>query len=321
MKIPSFLRLMPIAYDRATFEPTEWDIANETAEAPAEVVRFYHDPDTGEMKSNANLYRWSDGSLTLSVGEQHYPIKRKIMAPPAHKPYSETDDSHMYAAAAHLRSGIFLVVGHVSEEYTVRLSKAQDDDALQKLAMRYRQSQAEDGTTRIIKTTHDPELQRKQAELAEKERMRAQRKRENAAARLEGGPRGGRGGLSIDDLEGPRRGAGGARKRGAPGGGKSRRRRDEYDSDDDRPDGARKEDYDMNDDFIAPSDEEISEEEEEEEEILEDEDERPRPKRQKTSDVDEDEDAEGDMDDDVQASHKDASRHRRRHVIDDDDEE
>jgi len=321
MRVPRFLKFMPVAYDRTTFEPSEWDIENETSEASKEVIRFYNDADTGEMKSNANVYRWSDGSLTVSVGDQHYPINKKVMAPPANKAYNENDDSHTYAAAAHLSSGLFLVVGHVSEEYTVSLTKDLDDDARQKLAMRYRQSQAEDGTIKIIKTTHDPELQRKQAELAEKERLRAQRKRENAAARMEGGPRAGRGGLSIDDLEGSRRGAAAGRKRGAPGGGKAKRRRDDYDSDDDRPDGARKEDYDLADDFIAPSDEEISEEEdEEEEELLDDEDERPRSKKQKTSDVDEEEDAEGDMDDDVPAHHKDAGRNRRRHVIDDDEE-
>ena len=110
----------------------------------------------------------------------------------------------------------------------------------------------------IIKTTQDPELQKKQAEQAEKERMKAQRRRETAAAKMDGIGRYKSGGLSIGDLEGGRRAPGAGRKRGAPGAARTKRRRPEYDSDDELPQGARRQDeYDMEDDFIVASDEEL----------------------------------------------------------------
>ncbi len=107
----------------------------------------------------------------------------------------------------------------------------------------------------------------------------------------------------MGDLEGGRRGAASGRKRGLPGAQRQKRRRPEYDSDDDLPHGApRQEDYDLADDFIAPSDEELTEEtdDEEEEELLDDdEDEPPRPSARRRPSPTEDEDAEGEADDDV----------------------
>lgn len=322
--MPDFVKFVPEPFDPDTFEPSAWDIENARSPNPKPVVRWYRDRNTGELRSNANIYKWSDGSLSMSVGDQHFAIQKKQMAPPPDQPYNELQDTHTYAAAAHLSSGLFMIVGHVGEEYTIRQNQSLDDEALQRLTMRMREARAQDEASRIIKTTHDPELQRKQAELAEKERMRAQRRRENAAARMESGPRsrgGGGGLLSVDDLEGGPRGG---RKRGAPGS-RGKRRRPEYDSDDDRPAGARRqEDYDLGDDFIAPSDEdEEGEEEEEEEEILDDEDDddQPRSKRQKTAEASDD-DADGEADDDIPASSKpSSSSHRRRNIIDDDDDE
>lgn len=319
--MPEFIKFVPEPFDPDNFEPTAWDIENARSANPKPVVRWYRDSETGELRSNANIYKWSDGSLSISVGDQHFAIQKKEMAPPPGKPYNELHDTHTYAAAAHLSSGLFMIVGHVGEEYTIRQNTSQEDDeALKRLSMRMREARAQDEASRIIKTTHDPELQRKQAEIAEKERMKAQRRRENAAARMEGGPRPGRGGglLSVDDLEGGRRSGG--RKRGAPGG-RGSRRRPEYDSDDDRPEGSRRqEDYDLADDFIAPSDDDDEEGEEEEEEILDDDDDEdeapPRSKRQKTADAS-DEDADGE-DDDVPAEHSNSRRRRR--IIDDDED-
>jgi RNA polymerase-associated protein LEO1 len=318
--VPDFVKFVPEPFDPDTWEPTEWDIENAKSANPKPVVRWYRDRETGELRSNANILKWSDGSLSLSVGDQHFSMQKKDLAPPLDKPYNDLQDTHTYAAAAHLSSGLFLIVGHVGEEYTLRQNKSLEDDALQRLAMRMRAAQAEDEASRIIKTTHDPELQRKQAELAEKERMRAQRRRENAAARLDGAPRSGRAGglLSVDDLEGGRR-AGGKRR---GDGGKPKRRRPEYDSDDDRPAGARQEDYDLADDFIAPSDEEEEVSEEEEEELYGDDgNEKPRSKRRKTTERSEDEDGEGEEDYDVpRRTTEGSSSRRRRNVIDDDDD-
>ncbi|KAM5373590.1 hypothetical protein ACJA88_008434 [Fusarium oxysporum] len=228
LRIPKFMKIMPEVYDPETFEPTEFDLANAKAEHPKHVARVRKDHSTGEFKSNTNIFHWSDGSVTISVGGEHYEIQRKALAPPPDKPYNEVNDGHYYAAAAELHSNILMTVGHITEQYNVRPNKAVGDDALTLLAERMAvASKPANATDMIIQTTVDPELQKKQAELAEKERMKAQRRRENAAAKMDGGYGRSRGGLSIGDLEGGRRGAGGSRKRGAPGSGKPRRRRDE----------------------------------------------------------------------------------------------
>lgn len=282
---------------------------------------FRRDAKTGRMQSNANIYRWSDGSVTLAIGEEHYEIQSKALAPPSNKPYQEVQDAHYYAAAAHLTTNSLLVVGHLTEQLTVRPNKDLQDHALERLKAELAGAKRDRGAEMIIVTKEDPELQKKQAELAEKERMKLQRRRDTAAARVDGRYKGGA--LSIGDLEG-RRGAGAAgRKRGAPGGVKKKHRRPEYDSDDDLPSGARRADnYDMDDGFLVDSDEESEavEEDEEEEEILDDEDEEdeaPRPKRQRTTEPDED--AEGE--DDAPAQNETSSRRRRRVIHDDDDEE
>ncbi|KAI1808278.1 Leo1-like protein-domain-containing protein [Daldinia bambusicola] len=329
MKVPSFIKLQAEEYKPDAFEATEWDIQNARSEQRKNVVRFQRDPDTSELKSNANIYRWSDGSLTMSVGGDHYEIQKKAMAPAADKPYyEERDDAHYYVAAAHFTSELFMTVGHVSEQYSVKLPSNLKDEALLKFSrdMEAAQRARRQGGDMIITATKDPELQKREAELAEKERMKAQRRRENAAARLDGRAGGYRsGGLSIGDLEGGRR-TGGSRKRGAQGSSKGKRRRPEYDSDDDFPSGGgRQNEYDREDDFIAPSDdeEEGNEDEDEDEDILDDdeEEEAPRKKRQRTADA-EDADADADADlDDIDAP-AESSHRRRRHIIaeDDDDE-
>ncbi|ROT36871.1 hypothetical protein SODALDRAFT_352106 [Sodiomyces alkalinus F11] len=339
-RVPKFIRILPELYDRGTFEPTEADIANAKAENPKADIRVRKDPATGQLQSNALLHRWSDGSLTLSIGDEHFEVSSKMLAPPLDKAYQELQDGHYYAAAPNLSSNHYMMVGHVSEQYAVRPGKEVEDDALAKLAERMAAaSRGVHEADMIIKTVKDPELQKRQAEQAEKERMKAQRRRETTQARQEGGAgagarygrSGGAGALSIGDLEG-RKAGGGSRKRGASGvgaGGRAKRRRPEYDSDDDLPSGARRagDDYDLGDDFIAPSDEDLSDEgggddddDEEEEEVLddEDEDEAPRKKRRRSVES-EDEDAEGDLDDEVAA--ESTSRARRRPVIHDEDDE
>ncbi|KAF4461356.1 Leo1 [Fusarium albosuccineum] len=319
LRVPQFIKILPEEYDPDTFQPTDFDVANAKSQNPKHVARVRRDHSTGELKSNTNIFRWSDGSVTISVGGEHYEIQRKALAPPADKPYNELHDGHYYAAAAELHSNLLMTVGHITEQYNVRPNKAVGDDALSVLAERMAQaSKPTQGGDMIIRTTRDPELQKKQAELAEKERLKAQRKVENAAAKQNVGyGRAGRGTLSIGELEGGRRGFGSSRKRGAPGSGKPKRRRDDYESDEELAEAVgRHEGYDLEDDFVVDSDVEEMDsqaDDDEEEELLdEEEEEKPRSKRQRTRDRSED--AEGS---DVEQV---ASRSRRRNVIDDEED-
>ncbi|KAB5580395.1 Leo1-like protein-domain-containing protein [Coniochaeta sp. 2T2.1] len=328
-KVPPFLKFMPEEYNPDTFTPTDWDLKNAQSEHPLPVIRYRRDPATGKMQSNTNIYRWSDGSVTMAVGDEHYEISTKSLAPAPNKPYSEIQDAHYYAAAAHMHSNCLVVVGHLAEQYTARPNHAVQDDALEGFRRKMEEATKSKGDSLIIQTHEDPELAKRQAELAEKERNKAQRRRETAAAKMvEGtGSRYARGALSIGDLEGGRRGAGAAgRKRGAAGGPQSRKRNRnaEYDSDDDLPGGSGRHDEYVLDDFAVASDEEGSEgEDDEEEEILDDDDEEeeeaPKRKRQRTAEKeDADADAEADMDDDEAPA---PSNRRRRRVVDDDEDE
>ncbi len=302
-------------------------------------MRYRLSQPSNKLESNTVVYRWSDGSTTLGIGEQHYELQTKPLAPPRdRKPYQEILDSHSYIASPSIASQVLFVAGHMTNEYTVRPNKDIEDDALEKLQRNLANAAGNKGANKngpeLITITQDPELEKKKAEIAEKERMRAQRRRENAAekANIPRHGMGGRGGLSVDDLEGRsgRRAAGSGRK--AP---KQRRRRPEYDSDDELPRGRNREDeYDKNDDFLASSDEEEEVEAEEEEEEMLDEDsdrERPKAKKQKISRPEEvsdaDADAEADLDD-VDApvaapapSSEPAGRGRKRNIIEDDDDE
>ncbi|KAF4972772.1 hypothetical protein FZEAL_9529 [Fusarium zealandicum] len=320
LRVPKFIKIMPEEYEPETFQPTEFDVTNAKSQHPKHVARVRRDHSTDELKSNTNIFRWSDGSVTMAIGGEHYEVQKKALAPAADKPYNELHDGHYYAATAELSSNILMTVGHITEQYNVRPNKDVGDDALALLAERMQQaSKPAQGGDMFIRTTRDPELQKKNAEMAEKERMKAQRRRENAAAKMDGGygRSSGRGALSIGDLEGGRRGAGGSsRKRGAPGAGKPKRRRGDESSDEDLVDAVgRHEGYNLDDGFVVDSDEDDmeSEPEEEEEELLDDEDEKPRSKkRQRTRDRSDGEDAEG--------SDVGAGRARRRNVIDDDEE-
>ncbi|PQE06495.1 hypothetical protein CJF32_00002349 [Rutstroemia sp. NJR-2017a WRK4] len=345
LRLPKFFGIEPRAYDPKTFEIPVSDhhgttqSANFSANAVAASTIRYRKNSSEKLESNTNIYKWSDGTVTIAIGDQHYELQTKPLAPPRDsKTYSEVQDSHYYMASPSVASQILVLVGHMNNEYTVRPNKDIEDDALERLrknlaaATRGGQKGDEKSGPEMIMDTQDPELQKKRAELAEKERMRAQRRRETQAekASLPIGRRAPAGGLNIDDLEGRsgRRTTGTGRK---PSGAKRPRRKPEYDSDDDLPRGRNREDeYDKEDDFLASSDEELEVgDDDDDEEILEEsEDEAPRSKKQKTSKPEEtsdaDADGEADLDDDeaLQAPHADASGNRRkRNIIEDDDDE
>ncbi|KAI0533875.1 Leo1-like protein-domain-containing protein [Xylaria digitata] len=333
LRVPNFLTFHAREYDPDSFAPTAWDMENVSSDKPKSVVRFRRDANTGALTSNTLVHRWSDGSLTIAVGSNHYEIQTKKMAPSGDKSYQEREDGHYYAAAPHFLKDALLTVAHVDEQYTVLANRDMQDEATIKLAedmaAAARGNRPNENET-IITATRDPELQKKEAEMAEKERMKAQRRRENAAARVDSRSTGYRGGLSVNELEGGRRGTGGSRKKGPGGTSRAKRRRPEYDSDDDLPSGTRRQDeYDREDDFIAPSDDDMvseAEDDEEEEDLLDDEEEEeaPRKKKQKAAEPEEDADADADADadlDDIDAPvPAEQSRSRRRNIIDDDDE-
>lgn len=345
--MPKFVGIAPRQYDPSTFEIPTTDHHSDTKSekfsasiTAASTIRYRKRSD-GKLDSNTLMHKWSDGSVTVQIGDQHYELQHKPLAQPRDaKTYQDVLDSHQYLASPHMQSELLMLIGHMSKELSFRPSGIQQDDALERLqnnlaaAARGRNKDNKDGIA-VITNNQDPELQKKEAEMAEKERMKAQRRREAAAARTDQATgRIGRsvmgGGLSIGDLEdgGGRRAPASGRKP-RPRAPASKRARHNYDSDeDDMPRGRNREDeYDLDDGFLAGSDEEIEEDdedEEEEEEILEDEE--PRHKKRKASRADSvsDADADAELDDGAlgeAAEDATVARGKRRNIIEDDEDD
>ncbi|KAF3480275.1 uncharacterized protein GIQ15_05622 [Arthroderma uncinatum] len=307
-------------------------------------------PDGDDIQSNARIIRWSDGSLTLQLASnptEQYRISSKALARPSRPgkrdEYDPDLDAHTYLGIASESSSVIRLTSHITSSLSILPTTVETDDAVQRLqeslaAASRSGKKTADGSVAIIEVKQDPELAKKQAEQAEREKLREARKRQAAVEReVDRGRRGSNfprtgAGLTIADLEGDDEMAitksRGAAKRPAR---KPRRRDDIYsdeEDDYDRRGRSREDEYDEDDGFLVASDEEpeVGEDEDDEEEIVDD----------------EDMDAEGEIDEDVQPQkpsskapkpsaaasespgQKGASpqaRKKHRYVVDDDDDE
>lgn len=340
LRLPKFLSIEPRAYESSKFVPPISDHHSDTKSAnfsaisvALSTIRYRINPKSNRLESNTVLHKWNDGSMTLAIGDQNYELQIKPLAPPLDsKPYQEIQDSHTYLASPSIASQLLLLVGHINNQCTVLPNKDVEDDALERLqkslaaASRGGGKGDEKAGPELITNTEDPELQKKKAELAEKERIKAQRRRENAAEK-QSIPRyhgGGRGGLNIDDIEGRsgRKDYGIERKAH-----RSRRNRSSHDSDDEpRVRRNREDEYDKEDDFLADSDEELEESVEDDESDDEGDVDQPKQKKQKTLKVVteyDDADAEADLEDEdapVSVVADNTLRGRKRNIIDDEDD-
>lgn len=317
-------------------------------------IRWRRDPnDPANSQSNSRILRWSDGSLTLQIGSMpfdQFELPAKALAPAQLHPvrptpisdpkkpgkYEARADSHTYVASVHPNENLVQITNHVTASLTVQTIGDEADEALirlqEQLSAAVKGSKGERGRgPEIVTLTEDPELGRKRAEAAERDRARADKRRQNAqererdrAARGMGRTTGRSGaGLTVGGLEDDEAGADSRRRPKPPR--KPRRRNSEYSDDEEEGYGRRggKEDeYDKDDGFLVGSDEEIEAEEED-------------------ADSEEDEfgeaDAEGEDDDagdgggtrtappakeKAAAPAEDGARGgRRRRVVDDDDED
>lgn len=319
-------------------------------------IRWRHSPsESKDLQSNARILRWSDGSLTLQLASdptQQYEISSNALAPRQKNPLKPTptslkpgqqekagQETYTYLTVPHESVGLLRVTHRMTAGLSVLPSATTTDDALQKLqsslaAAVQNRNMSTAGGIELMKVDEDPELAKKKAEVAEREKMRAQKRREAAETReRERGNRAlgraglsssryGAGGLSASMLEDD--GMGSSRPRAKP---KTRRAayNDEYSSDEDlgrRRGNFANDDYEV-DDFVAGSDEEeeAAEEESEEEDVDDGIREEPRkhsPKRSRREEEVEDEDAEGEEEPDVVAAPKGK---RRRAVVDEDEDD
>lgn len=267
------------------------------------------------VQSNARILRWSDGSLTLQLASnprEQFELTAKPLAQPQSNPvkptptsinrgrthsltlYNSRLDSHTYLAAPHEFAEIIRLTNHVTASLAVQSSSDQDDEALARLQQSLAAAQkgnksTSDGGLAVISINEDPELAKKRAELAEKEKSRMQRRlqvqqdrettRNNSILKRSGLRTGGMGaGLTVGGLEDDDGMAAMKGRVSKPKNRKQRRRNSEYsdDEEDFRGLGRTKEDeYDEEDGFLVGSDEEpeVGEDSEEEPEMVDEGDE------------------------------------------------
>ncbi|KAL2831991.1 Leo1-like protein-domain-containing protein [Aspergillus cavernicola] len=332
MPVPNFLSIETEEFNPETYVPPPYSTA-----ATSLCWRF--DPnDQSLLQSNARIIRWEDGSMTLqlaSAPKEQYRIATKPLAPLNKSgDYDTKLDSHVYLGAAAETSGVFRLTSHLTHGLTVYPTTVETDDAVQRLqeslaAATRGGKKTVDGSAPVIEVKEDPELAKRQAELAEREKLKAARRREQLADReMDRGRRFGMshrtggagltvGGLEDDDgllTTRPR-----AKKPRRPN------RRGEIYTDDeedyDRRGRTKEDEYDEDDGFLVGSDEELEVGDEDDEDILEDEDmdaegedEVAPPSRQKEKRASPDSKP-------AAGAGSPPARKKNRYVVDDDDEE
>ncbi|KAI1980806.1 hypothetical protein LOZ53_005599 [Ophidiomyces ophidiicola] len=314
LSMPNFLSIESEDFNPETYVAPPFSSASTS-------LCWRYDPNDGHtLQSNARIIQWSDGSLTLQLASNPTEQYRMPLKPLARSnnstktgDYDSEMDSHVYLAAAAETSSIIRITTHLTGQISVLPTTMETDDAVQRLqaslAAATRTSRKNpDGSVAMFDIKEDPELAKKQAEQAEREKIREARRRQLAADRdLDRGKRvglpsrtGGAGltiaGLEGDDMPATRgRGAGKKPKR------KPNRRGEIYTDDEEeygRRGRTREDEYDEDDGFLVRSDEELEIEgnDEDEEEILED----------------DNLEAEGETDNEVSTSHKMATREKDR---------
>lgn len=265
MPIPNFLSIETEEFNPETYVPPPYSTA-------ATSICWRYDPnDASTLESNARIIQWEDGSMTLqlaSAPKEQYKIAIKPLAPRSKSgEYDPKLDSHVYLGAAAESSSVFRLTSHVTHGLNILPSSIETDDAVQRLqeslaAATRGGKKTADGSAPVIEVKEDPELAKKQAEMAEREKMKAARRRQQLADReLDRGRRvgvshrTGGSGLSVGALED----GGGMLTTRARKPRKSNRRGEIYTDDEedyDRRGRTREDEYDEDDDFLAPSDEE-----------------------------------------------------------------
>ena len=78
VRLPNILRFQPKPFDGESFDQDE-DEGGEAGGKAANVIRWRETP-SGDRQSNARLVKWSDGSMTLHVGNEALTAKEIAMA-------------------------------------------------------------------------------------------------------------------------------------------------------------------------------------------------------------------------------------------------
>lgn len=354
-KVPRFLSIDPKKWHYSTYQPPTTDHHSDTPSplfsaynTALSTVHWRKSPSNPhEIQSNARVLRWSDGSLTLQFASnptQQYVIEGNPLAPRQSRPVKPTPtsrkpgqkehgyDTYTYLTAPDPHNQLLRVTHKITAGLSILPSADATDDALEKLqtslAAIAQGKNSSSGGIELVPVNEDPELAKKQAEQAEREKQRMRKKQEAAENRdrertgRSGPRRAYGGGLSASMLEDDDMGA---RPRGnrAKQGRRTQRANSEYSDDEDfgrKRGNFANDEYDEEDEFIAKSDEEEDavDDSDSDDGIVDERSKRrdSAPKR-RSPDVADDDDEDAEDEEEVVQS----SRIKRRRVVDEDDED
>ena len=287
--MPPFLGLNRKCFDPATYEPPTkphehyhtTDAKFSAFSTAATTIFWRHDPqDHSKIQSNSRIVRWSDGSLTLQLAsspKDHYRISTTSLRQSIDKKgksdtheYDPNRDAQVYLGVPHVEASLIQIVSPLSAAMKILPTGEQTDESVLQL----QKSLAAAGATHdpfaaLKQLKEDPELAKKAAEEAEKQVARARRKQQTAEEKQftrrdrvlghSGLGRAGGAGLSVaglEDEDGMPTARGASKKKSKK---KVNRHGDIYSDDEDEgyPRGRTREDeYDLDDGFMAASDEE-----------------------------------------------------------------
>ncbi|KAI5278419.1 hypothetical protein KEM52_004699, partial [Ascosphaera acerosa] len=209
LHVPDFLHIEEEDFRPDAYAPSTFDVA-------AASLCWRHDPSdptsATKLQSNARVIKWSDGSMTLQLAanpKEHYRIVSKRLARPASLPHTSTNnsssngngsgsgstgsssttrgkadikDSHVYLGTPSDSADVLRLSAHVTAALDVLPTTTATDSAVEALrsslaAAAFNKNLNPDGSVVIVDVKEDPELAKKRAEAAEREKLRAERKR------------------------------------------------------------------------------------------------------------------------------------------------
>ena len=180
-KLPSFLDFSGVAFDRDAILAEIQQSAEASVDNDEKIVKkksllntirwkLEEGPDgTVKKVSNARFVKWSDGSMSLQVGDELFDVPRKVV----------TKD-HSYLTLMHPEDGILRTVRRFTKSMTFQpygLSSKSHAELKADIARRSLTSKGR--TVKIHATLTNPEQMQKDAIKAESERLKARRRLDN----------------------------------------------------------------------------------------------------------------------------------------------
>jgi RNA polymerase-associated protein LEO1 len=187
-KLPNFLDVDPRPFESASYRPEDDEDEEQVRLRIENTVRWRYIRDAqGNLKgreSNSRVIRWSDGTLSLLLGDELFEIVVQSM-----------DNDYQYLVAHHTEEGLFQTQAQFKRLMTFR-PQGTHSMTHKKLTMAIATKHKKEQRLKMFASREDPEKLKQEAERLENEKLKARRrleaKQRSAAAKY---------GLNEDFLE------------------------------------------------------------------------------------------------------------------------